>query len=319
MDQATRAWRTLGSGIGILTILVVALYAAFGLTIKVSSAVPGAAVTLGLAGLYLIYAHLRPDPRLAALGAGSALLIAYTHVGAALSYALTALDWPLLDPHFAAMDRHMGFDWMGYLAWTAANPSIARGLRTAYFCSMFQTVAVIIALALLGQISRLIVFLWLFIVTSMAVILLSGVLPAAGAFVYHEPPAALRAVVGLDAGVWHLDQFEALRRGSLTVIDFAKLEGLVTFPSFHTALAIICAWGFWTVRYARWPMAVLSAVIIASTPNIGGHYLVDLIAGGALAVVAILVVNRYGWFEAGLMARVSAAESPTVSTGVVGA
>lgn len=319
MDFTTNAWRTLAVCMVLMTVLVVGLCAAFGLTIKISSAVPGFAVVTGLFVLYWIYAYARPDLRLATLGAGSAVLIAYTHVGAALSYAMTALDWPLLDPQFAALDRHIGFNWVGYLSWTAAHPSIARGLRAAYFSSMYQTAAVIVALALLGQIQRLIAFLWLFILTSATVIVLSGLLPAAGAFVYHEPAAALRAVVGLDAGVWHLDQFEALRRGSLTVIDFSKLEGLVTFPSFHTALAMICAWGFWTVRCARWPMAALSAVIIASTPSIGGHYLIDVIGGAALTVVAILLVNRYGRFDAGLMAPASAAERPAVSTGVVGA
>jgi membrane-associated phospholipid phosphatase len=56
----------------------------------------------------------------------------------------------------------------------------------------------------------------------------------------------------------------------------------VTFPSFHTAAGIILVISFW--RTALFPIIVLySAIMIASTPVLGGHYFVDLIAGAAVA------------------------------------
>ena len=48
---------------------------------------------------------------------------------------------------------------------------------------------------------------------------MSSVFPAAGAFVFHNPPAELRAVVGQDAGLWHFTHFEALRSGAMRAID----------------------------------------------------------------------------------------------------
>jgi membrane-associated phospholipid phosphatase len=35
-----------------------------------------------------------------------------------------------------------------------------------------------------------------------------------------------------------------------------------------------------------------------STPTVGGHYLVDLIAGVAIAVAAIALLHRIGWVNA---------------------
>jgi membrane-associated phospholipid phosphatase len=44
----------------------------------------------------------------------------------------------------------------------------------------------------------------------------------------------------------------------------------------------------------RWPALALNVVMIASCPFIGGHYIVDLIAGAALAWGAIVIAKRLG-------------------------
>ena len=100
---------------------------------------------------------------------------------------------------------------------------------------------------------------------------------------FHNPPAELRDVVGQDAGIWHFVHFEALRSGAMRTIDPAAIEGLITFPSFHTALAVVTAWAFWRTRYIAVPALLLNLTVIASTVPVGGHYFVDVFAGAAIA------------------------------------
>jgi membrane-associated phospholipid phosphatase len=160
-------------------------------------------------------------------------------------------------------------------------------LRAAYAASMPQLLLVLLVLATTRQLARLADFLALFTVTSLATVVTASLLPAAGAFVHFDPPAALRANVGADAGIWHLAHFEALRSGAMRAIDPGTIEGLVTFPSFRAALAVITAWALVRTRWLALPGLCLNGLVIASTVPVGGHYFVDVLAGMAIAGAAI--------------------------------
>ncbi len=240
-------------GLAALALADFAAMAVCGFRIAGYAAVPILAVSAGAAALGYIYATVRPDERLAALGFGAAYLIAYTLFGAILSYVGTSLDLPLLDAQYARLDAALGFDWLATLELTDRWTLLGTLLRIAYFTCMPQIVAVFLILAATRQLTRLADFIFLFMATSLVIVVLSSLLPAAGAFVYYNPPAALRDVVGHDAGLWHLKHFEALRSGAMRAIDPAAIEGLVTFPSFHAALAVITAWAFWRTRFLAYP------------------------------------------------------------------
>ncbi|HJU31520.1 MAG TPA: phosphatase PAP2 family protein [Hyphomicrobiaceae bacterium] len=250
------------------------------------------AVSAAAAGLGYLYSTVRRDDRLSALAFAAAYLIAYTLAGATLSYIGTSLGLPLLDANLARIDTALGFDWLATLEFVDRRPLLGAALRFSYASSMAQVVFALIVLAATRQFVRLGDFLALFTITSLTTVLLSSLLPAAGAFVHYDPPATLRDVVGADAGIWHLKHFTALRSGAMHTIDAAAIEGLVTFPSFHTALAVVTAWAFWRTRFLASAAIGLNALVIASTVPVGGHYLIDVLAGGALAAAAIVAVGR---------------------------
>jgi membrane-associated phospholipid phosphatase len=82
-----------------------------------------------------------------------------------------------------------------------------------------------------------------------------------------------------------------VRDGRLRVLDLFGLAGIVTFPSFHATSAALYAWALWPVRWFR-PIAILAnAAMLASTPIDGGHYFVDLVAGIAVAVAAVVAAR----------------------------
>lgn len=63
-------------------------------------------------------------------------------------------------------------------------------------------------------------------------------------------------------------------------------------PSMHTAMAILFAYALRRVPVVAYVAAILNAVMIASTPTHGGHYLIDVVAGVLLAVTTIMLVKR---------------------------
>jgi membrane-associated phospholipid phosphatase len=250
-----------------------------------------AAVSASVWGLGYFYSTIRPDARLAALGFAAAYLIPFTALAAILSYVGTSLDRPLLDAQFARADAALGLDWLAVLSFSDGHPAFGRTLRVAYHSSMLQMVSVFIVLAGTRQLDRLAGFLTLFTATGIITILASIVFPAAGAFVFHNPPAELRDVVGQAAGIWHLEHFEALRSGAMRTIRPDAIEGLITFPSFHTALAMITAWAFWRTSYLALPVLGINVLVIASTVPVGGHYFVDVFAGAAIAAACIAALK----------------------------
>ena len=75
------------------------------------------------------------------------------------------------------------------------------------------------------------------------------------------------------------------------------MEGIVTMPSYHTVLAVLLTYAFRRTGLVGYGIATLNFVMLLSIPPIGGHYLVDVLAGGALALGAIAVQRAAGASE----------------------
>jgi membrane-associated phospholipid phosphatase len=61
----------------------------------------------------------------------------------------------------------------------------------------------------------------------------------------------------------------------------------VVFPSFHATLAVLCAYAARPLRILKFPLLALNLLIVLSSPAMGGHYFVDIIAGIILAALTI--------------------------------
>jgi membrane-associated phospholipid phosphatase len=90
----------------------------------------------------------------------------------------------------------------------------------------------------------------------------------------------------------HMRHLPLLRDGKLRVLEIGQLTGIVTFPSFHAAAAILYLWALWANSWMRVIALICNALLLLSTPIDGGHYFIDVIAGVSLAILSILVVRR---------------------------
>lgn len=92
----------------------------------------------------------------------------------------------------------------------------------------------------------------------------------------------------------YLDQLRDLplvRDGTLRALDIPTLAGIITFPSFHAAAAALYLWAFWPVWWMRPIALIVNTGMLLATPMGGGHYFVDVFAGMALAVLAIVAAR----------------------------
>jgi membrane-associated phospholipid phosphatase len=222
---------------------------------------------------YFYYRTRRADPIMRAANS-AAQLVSFTASAAALSYLVAATNAPLVDAAFATIDHSIGFDWRAWTEWVQAHRLIHWTFVLAYGSLLFQMVGCTLFLALQETAEE---FLTILIVSGLLTIAISGFLPAMGNLV--------------DAP--HVPHFHALRAGTLHVIPLGRgSQGLIAFPSFHAALALLVAYA---VRKNRWTFivaCVLNFLVILSTLSEGGHYLVDVIGGIAVAALSIWMTRR---------------------------
>lgn len=256
---------------------------------------PGPALAIGSLVLVLWSAHLfyrrRRDDRLAAILGGIALIMVAGIAAGAISQAGLALGMPTIDPLLARADAAMGFSAKAVTTFMAASP-VATGLLGIAYMSSFP---LILASVLLLSFGRRADRAWELCFLFAASILLAGVcsafFPAIGAFQHLQFGEALIRALPAGSGIYHLEDFYRLRSGAPVVLDLLKAQGVVTFPSFHTMLALMTAYAWRGVARIFPAMIGWNAVVIVSTIPIGGHYGVDLI-GGALAWGLLAVASR---------------------------
>jgi membrane-associated phospholipid phosphatase len=217
---------------------------------------------------------------------------------AIFSYAAAGLGagMPLTDGALARIDRWLGFDWLAVVAWFNESPALIWLLGYAYHGTIALLIYVLVLLNVLQWRDRIVEFMVLVVGTCLLAALLSGVVPAAGAYVHFRPDAAVRSAISSDAGVWHLAQFEALRAGTFTRFSLPATEGLITFPSFHTAAALcvpLALRGLGAVTALAWAAA---GMVVVSTVPIGGHHLIDVIVGAmmTLALHRLIATRKTG-------------------------
>jgi membrane-associated phospholipid phosphatase len=200
-----------------------------------------------------------------------------------LSYLGLTLHMPLADPWFAWFDAMLGFDWTAWFDFVHHHALLTRLLVFAYRTLALQLVITIFALPLSGMTQRTQEFLWASAIDLLITVVLAALLPAESAWVWHH------AVEQVAPGPWQ--DFQAMRAGSLAMLDLQQLRGLVTFPSFHVSAAVLLAWAARGTRFAFLSL-VLNLLMIVSTLSEGGHYLADVVGGLAVAAVAIAAAHR---------------------------
>lgn len=257
----------------------------------------GAAFSFGFVAVYggfayyNAYAPHRRDPQVVfALGA-TAQIVLITVVMTPLTYAAAALNFPLQDALLDHLDRAMGLDWRAYLAFVNDHPLLRVALTIGYAMIRWPIFIIPVALVAAHRYCRLQEFTLAFALALIVTTIVSALVPAFG--FYHLLGPAIADFPNLHpvAYVESSRELPLVRDGSLRHLDLLALTGLVTFPSFHAASAVLYAWALWPVRWMRGVGLVSNGAMLAATPVDGGHYFIDVIAGLAVAAAAIVAAR----------------------------
>jgi membrane-associated phospholipid phosphatase len=213
--------------------------------------------------------------------------------GATLSYLIASADLPLQDALLARVDRDLGFDWLHVLDTTNSSPVLAGLLVRVY-----QSIGPIAELAVIWPVlnrrgERLAEFMAILSLSTIGACVGMWLVPAAGAFAYYRPEPQLFSNFSALGEMWPFSHaFNMLRDGSLSVIDLTSLQGVISFPSFHTMLGVMTIYALRDTRWIMIPVLLVNGAMIVSTMPVGGHHLTDVLAGAGLTLGAILLVRR---------------------------
>lgn len=144
-----------------------------------------------------------------------------------LTYLAATVNLPLADHALSRIDAFFGFDWPSVSAWALSYPAVAEGLRLSYISAMWQLFIVLFLSSVDQPGLANSEFIWNFLVSVLIVTAISAIVPALG----------YEGVIGSG----HIDALRELRAGAWTTLDFSKIDGIITFPSFHAALGLACS------------------------------------------------------------------------------
>jgi membrane-associated phospholipid phosphatase len=261
------------------------------------------AKALGLLGIFALLAQRTRTlaPRVSLVAAGFLVLWGGGLAGGLLCMIAPMFNFPMIDPTLAAADRALGVTSIDVIRWIIAIPLAPKLLYAMYFPSLTLLYLTAFVIACLGRAERLWELCSAYGFCLAVATICSVLLPASGTFEYLGLEPVFGTQLPPGSGVYHLEVLHALRSMTHMTINPFELHGLVTFPSFHTGMALMTAAAWRDDRYLRWPMFIWNGLVIVSTVPVGGHYLVDLLAGA----LAWLVIYRYGarWAAALLKLR----------------
>ncbi len=253
----------------------------------------GAAASIAFVAAYAGFAYYnakaphRGDPQVVFALGGTAQIVLVTVLMTPLTYVAAAANMPLQDATLNAIDRALGLDWRAYFEAVNERPWLAAWLTYGYRMIRWPIFAIPVVLAAALHFRRLQEFTLAFALALIATTLISALVPAFGVFHQFAIDPATYPHLNPAAYVESSRELPLVRDGTLRHLNLFALTGLVTFPSFHAASAVLFAWALWPVRWIR-PFAVFANVaMLASTPVDGAHYFIDIIAGVAVAAAAI--------------------------------
>jgi hypothetical protein len=225
--------------------------------------------------------------RLASLSFTTLWMLTFVAFGAAaavLGYLSVEANFPLIDGTLARFDEAVGFDWMVWYGWVIRHRIIFVALSAAYWSGTVQAIFVPLLLGATGRRSEMIRHIIRTMLATLVAIAISTPLPAASAFLHFH-------IVGPGTAST-VSSFFPLRNGTLNVFDLAALQGLVSMPSMHVTMAVLFVEALKRMPRLAAPALVLNAMMIASAPSQGGHYLADVVTGLLLAWATIRLVEK---------------------------
>ena len=199
-----------------------------------------------------------------------------------LVLAAARLDMPLQDANLARFDQWFGISVPNIVSWSSRHWVGNLINRTYTLLSPLLLLSVFLP-ALTGKVKNAQLFVLANLIAFTIGLPLFALLPAIGPWYgFHVAPT--------------LHQFDcqtAILLFRAPEHRVTHIDAIICFPSFHVIWAISCAAALWGFRFARIPVALLSGMIVVSTVTTGWHYVCDVAAGLAVAILSLTLAKAF--------------------------
>jgi membrane-associated phospholipid phosphatase len=209
-----------------------------------------------------------------------ALFIGASIAAMLASVLLVSINMPLADNFLAQLDAKLffGFDRQVFVQSMSTWPSSWHRANVIVYHSFNLQPCLLILIAF---ISRNEDCAWTFVLAwIVALVIAMAIFPLVPALGSEPYAYAFEST------------FNGARDGSLRVRDARSLTGVMTFPSFHAAAAVMLGWSFGQIRLVAPLFVPLNIAMFGTAMTVGGHYLVDITAGGFLGILAIRIATN---------------------------
>jgi hypothetical protein len=241
-----------------------------------------------------IYAATGRSSSIASLLFVVASLVMAGPVGLVLDFTTKAMGNPFADADLAGWDRSLGLDWVAYERWFSSHPILSFTSGAAYSGSTLVLFLALIVLGVLGHLRRMVRLAVATSLTASVCIAIGGFLPAVGPHRFYGFADGGKAYwVGTIIRV-------VTQQPHLIVLN--GQPPLTTFPSFHTAVAVLAVMACWRIPRFGILFGLFNLYWALAIPVWGSHYFTDMIVGAVIAAagywVAILVLLPGARWEA---------------------
>ena len=241
--------------------------------------------------LFLPYLYWREMVVLAAMVEVTAIMMIAPLAVIVLTYCGARLDMPMADVTLHRWDAALGLSSIKAVRWLNQYPTANRILALSYTAFGVQILFLGgLLTAFVGR-ARAYMFISSFILLVIAAAILSIGFPSHAAFYGQGLKPSDFSNISEGASRGFIATFDSVRNNPHFILSYRNVSGIVTFPSVHAGVSVLCAWAMWPSRILRWPFVILNALMFVSAVFVGAHYFVDALAGGALGALCCALVS----------------------------
>jgi membrane-associated phospholipid phosphatase len=199
-------------------------------------------------------------------------------VFAPLSYIATRSAHAPIDAYLRAADAMLGVDAVSFRAFILSNPTLAWLSTLAYISLLPQCLAAIFVMPVIECGRR---GFRMFRAASLALAICcvaAHLFPAIGTVPKLEP--------------WYGDWLALRNLHAPFITDAGHVDGIISFPSFHAAMAAILAYSCRGLGVVSWVIGALDVAMCVSAVPLGFHYATDIVAGVLLAATCLFMTRE---------------------------
>jgi len=200
-------------------------------------------------------------------------------------YAAARIGLPLHDAALVRLDHIIGIDGGEIISWVQRHPGFEAFSIWSYGLMPLMVFASVLIPAMFGQLRRAKEYLLATILASVLAAFVLALFPVIGPWAgFHFHPYWNQA--------WYGRELSILRAPGPFTANPDYTCGLITFPSFHIALAVLGVFALWPFRWLRIPALIVAALIAVATVTTGWHYASDGLGGILVARLGIVLARK---------------------------